>query len=106
LSAPKRYSLIWDRKSLEIEEAAATESAPPEDLDLTADFAGSELAQGEEEDLVIAAESNGLSTKLDLARAYLDMGDEDGARQILEEVIAEGGDELKAEAGALLERIG
>jgi pilus assembly protein FimV len=34
------------------------------------------------------------------------MGDEDGARQILEEVIAEGGDELKAEAGALLERIG
>ncbi|NCF16973.1 MAG: hypothetical protein GWP63_01935, partial [Haliea sp.] len=106
LLAESDTPLEADFSGLEIEEAAATESAPPEDLDLTADFAGSELAQGEEEDLVIAAESNGLSTKLDLARAYLDMGDEDGARQILEEVIAEGGDELKAEAGALLERIG
>ena len=64
------------------------------------------MAQSDDEDLVIAAESNGLSTKLDLARAYLDMGDEDGARQILEEVIAEGGDDIKAEASALLERIG
>ena len=35
-----------------------------------------------------------------------DMGDEDGARQILDEIIAEGGDELTAEAHKLLERIG
>jgi pilus assembly protein FimV len=34
------------------------------------------------------------------------MGDEDGARQILEEVAAEGSDELQAEARALLDRIG
>ena len=60
----------------------------------------------EDEELVIAADSNGLSTKLDLARAYLDMGDDDGARQILDEVIAEGTEELKAEARALLDRIG
>ncbi len=60
----------------------------------------------EDEELVIAADSNGLSTKLDLARAYLDMGDDDGARQILDEVVAEGSEELKAEARALLDRIG
>ena len=59
-----------------------------------------------EEELVIAAESDGLSTKLDLARAYMDMGDDDGARQILEEVAAEGSAELQEEARALLERIG
>jgi pilus assembly protein FimV len=47
-----------------------------------------------------------MSTKLDLARAYMDMGDEDGARQILEEVVADGSDEQKAEASNLLERIG
>ena len=41
-----------------------------------------------------------------LARAYLDMGDDDGARQILDEVVAEGGTDLKAEAKALLDRIG
>lgn len=59
-----------------------------------------------EEELMIAADSNGLSSKLDLARAYLDMGDDDGARQILEEIAAEGSEELKAEAQTLLERIG
>lgn len=31
-----------------------------------------------------------IDTKLDLARAYLDMGDGDGARAMLEEVIKEG----------------
>ena len=71
-----------------------------EELDLSDDF-------DEEEDLVIAAEdTSGMSTKLDLARAYIDMGDDDGARQILEEVVAEGDDTLKAEAEALLGRIG
>jgi FimV-like protein len=34
------------------------------------------------------------------------MGDEDGARQILEEVAAEGNEELQAEARALIERLG
>lgn len=78
-----------------------------DDLDLTADFAAGGLAApSDDEDLVIAAEANAMSTKLDLARAYMDMGDEDGARQILEEVVADGSEEQKAEAGALLERIG
>jgi pilus assembly protein FimV len=36
----------------------------------------------------------------------MDMGDDSGARQILEEVVAEGSEEQQAEAGALLERIG
>ena len=96
-----------DFTGLEIEEISdpITDSSP-EDLDLSADFSDNDLTQGVEEDLVIAADSNALSTKLDLARAYLDMGDDDGARQILEEVVAEGTDELKAEASALLERIG
>ena len=98
-------SLQSDFSGLEIEDAGAATSEP-DDLDLSADFSGSQVPAGDEEELVIAAESNGFSTKLDLARAYLDMGDEDGARQILEEVVAEGSDELKAEAGALLDRIG
>ncbi len=79
-----------------------------DDLDLSADFATSPLGEDEDddEDLVIAADANGMSTKLDLARAYMDMGDEDGARQILEEVVAEGGNEYRAEAEALLDRLG
>jgi pilus assembly protein FimV len=46
-----------------------------------------------------------VSTKLDLARAYLDMGDSEGTRSILEEVVAEGNAEQKAEAEALLAEI-
>ncbi len=99
-------SLQSDFGELEIEEPAARDVA--DDLDLSRDFAAERVAAGreEDEDLVIAAESNGMSTKLDLARAYLDMGDEDGARQILEEVVAEGSGDVQAEARALLDRIG
>ena len=95
-----------DFSDLEIEEAGSGISLEDE-LDLSADFEDTDVTEEpDEEDLLIAAESNGLSTKLDLARAYMDMGDEDGARQILEEVAAEGNEEIQAEARALLERIG
>jgi FimV-like protein len=36
-----------------------------------------------------------VGTKLDLARAYLEMGDKEGAREILNEVLAEGNDSQK-----------
>jgi len=97
-------TLEADFSRLEIEGAEL--SVDDEDLDLSSDFGAADADRFEDEELVIAADSNGLSTKLDLARAYLDMGDDDGARQILDEVVAEGSDELKAEARALLHRIG
>jgi pilus assembly protein FimV len=46
-----------------------------------------------------------VGTKLDLARAYMDMGDPDGARSILEEVLAEGSASQKTEAQRLLETL-
>ena len=47
-----------------------------------------------------------VSTKLDLARAYLDMGDMEGARNTLEEVMMEGNDDQKKEAEELLRQAG
>ncbi len=47
-----------------------------------------------------------VSTKLDLARAYLDMGDMEGARNTLEEVMMEGNDDQKKEAEELLHQTG
>jgi len=41
-------------------------------------------------------------TKLDLARAYIDMGDMEGARDILDEVMAEGSASQKTEAQGLM----
>jgi len=45
------------------------------------------------------------ATKLDLAKAYIDMGDSEGARSILEEVIAEGNDQQKQQARELSSQI-
>ena len=46
-----------------------------------------------------------VGTKLDLAKAYIDMGDPDGARSILDEVMTEGSDSQKQEAQSLLDQI-
>ena len=45
------------------------------------------------------------ATKLDLARAYIEMGDSDGARDILDEVVTEGDDGQKTEAREMLARL-
>ena len=50
--------------------------------------------------------SDEVGTKLDLARAYIDMGDPDGARSILDEVLDEGNDGQKKEAQQLMAQIG
>lgn len=46
-----------------------------------------------------------IGTKLDLAKAYIDMGDAEGAKESLQEVIQGGNDEQKAEAEKLLSEI-
>ncbi len=45
-------------------------------------------------------------TKLDLARAYIEMDDPDAARAILEEVVQEGTEAQRSDAAALLAKIG
>lgn len=46
-----------------------------------------------------------VATKLDLAKAYLEMDDRDGAREILEEVLREGDDEQQSTARSMLDQI-
>ncbi|MEN3111637.1 FimV/HubP family polar landmark protein [Uliginosibacterium paludis] len=46
-----------------------------------------------------------VATKLELAKAYEEMGDMEGARELLEEVISDGGDSQKEHARALLARL-
>jgi pilus assembly protein FimV len=58
-----------------------------------------------------AADEGGLpgwdetATKLDLAKAYIDMGDAEGARSILDEVMTEGNDSQKEQARSLAAQI-
>lgn len=51
------------------------------------------------------AGEDAIGTKLDLAKAYLDMGDPEGARSMLDEVMSEGNDAQKSEARKLLAEI-
>nr|WP_314568310.1 FimV/HubP family polar landmark protein [uncultured Pseudomonas sp.] len=46
-----------------------------------------------------------VATKLDLAQAYIDMGDADGARDILSEVLTEGNESQRGEAKEMLGRL-
>jgi len=61
--------------------------------------------QTADEDFDFLSGTDETETKLDLARAYIDMGDMEGARDILDEVLAEGSDSQQAEARELMNSI-
>jgi pilus assembly protein FimV len=78
-----------DAVDLDIGDDSPTMAASPDDL------------AGEESD--DARTMTEVGTKLDLARAYVDMGDPNGARSILEEVLNEGDEGQRQQAQQLLE---
>jgi len=47
-----------------------------------------------------------VATKLDLAKAYEEMGDKDGARELLNEVVREGDAAQQGQANQMLARLG
>jgi pilus assembly protein FimV len=79
---------------------------PPEfDAAAAALDAENTAADDADDEFDFLADADEIATKLDLARAYIDMGDTDGARDILDEVMQEGTDTQRQEASALLDRI-
>lgn len=62
-----------------------------------------EPAPPKNDDIYVGEDAIG--TKLDLAKAYLDMGDPEGAKSMLDEVMNEGNDSQKDEARKLLAEI-
>jgi pilus assembly protein FimV len=68
------------------------------------DFSGLDLDLGDSGGNELDLDEVG--TKLDLARAYVEMGDKEGAREILNEVLAEGSDKQKADAKGLMSSLG
>ncbi|MGE7960324.1 FimV/HubP family polar landmark protein [Pseudomonas sp. NPDC089530] len=85
-----------DRLSQSLEQPALAEPT------FTAEDAAGSVG---EEDFDFLSGSDEVATKLDLAQAYIDMGDNDGARDILGEVISEGNDGQKSEAKEMLARL-
>jgi pilus assembly protein FimV len=74
--------------------------------DLSGEGVGSPADSRGGDDFDFLADSDENATKLDLAKAYIDMGDAEGARDILNEVVADGNGEQQAEARKLLEQVG
>jgi len=94
-------------------DAAVQESVVSEmetDFDPLADIANlgemdfSQMAD-EDNDDIFDNSGDMVGTKLDLAKAYIDMGDQDGARSILDEVVGEGDDDQRQEAEQLKQQI-
>lgn len=70
--------------------------------DVTIDLSGAD--DGEFDISELSEDVDEVSTKLDLAKAYIDMGDKDGARSILDEVKVEGNNDQQQQAEALLQQ--
>jgi len=83
------------------EQALSDFSADEFTMDETSDMSDEDM----DDELDFMVDADEAATKLDLARAYIDMGDSDGARDILAEVAQEGNDQQRQEAADLLSRI-
>lgn len=93
---------------------AAVEDAAPEvdfskiDLDLGVEPVASAPATETNslaDEFEMEAESSEVETKLDLVTAYIDMGDQEGAKELLEEVLKEGGPQQRIRAQDMLKSL-
>ncbi|KZY97739.1 hypothetical protein A3746_08510 [Oleibacter sp. HI0075] len=121
LEAPESDTSV-DESSVDEDELLAASDSEDENVsdDLEAlmsgddDLAGgSDLIGGIDLDELAAADdefdflagTDECATKLDLARAYVDMEDVDGAKELLQEVVQEGNDAQKQEAKDLMDKL-
>ncbi|HET9049836.1 MAG TPA: FimV/HubP family polar landmark protein [Chiayiivirga sp.] len=91
---------LWDEP---VAEAEAHDDFIDDEVFTSAAPAAQAHAVDDDPDLI---DSDAATTKLELARAYLDMGDAEGARGMLEEVLTEGTSAQRDEARQLLADIG
>jgi len=90
----------------QLRDDATVEQPRPSLADETSEVATMSLAPEDmSEDLHEARTMTEVGTKLDLARAYVDMGDPAGARSILEEVLDEGDEGQRQQAQQLLDTL-
>ncbi len=83
--------------------SVASESSSLDSLEF--DLPDIDPEAADDSDLDFLSSADEISTKLDLAAAYVDMGDVSGAKEILDEVLSEGNDEQKSQANSLLEKL-
>ncbi|WP_338460222.1 FimV/HubP family polar landmark protein [Pseudomonas sp. TE3-3-F2023] len=105
--AAKSFASELDDVNAELDKLSQSLESPSLEPHFTSEDA---LAQPEPEplddlDFDFFSGSDEVATKLDLARAYIDMGDNQGARDILDEVVRDGDDSQRQEAEDMLSRL-
>lgn len=106
--AAKRFASELDDVNAELDKLSQSLESPSLEPHFTAEDA---VAQPDPEpplddlDFDFFSGSDEVATKLDLARAYIDMGDSQGARDILDEVVKDGDDGQRQEAEDMLSRL-
>ncbi|MFK0094625.1 FimV/HubP family polar landmark protein [Pseudomonas sp. NPDC090592] len=105
--AAKRFASELDDVNAELDKLSQSLESPSLEPHFTSEDA---VAQPEPEplddlDFDFFSGSDEVATKLDLARAYIDMGDNQGARDILDEVVKDGDDGQRQEAEDMLSRL-
>ena len=102
-----------DEEPTRASQPKAAAAAPADDGGLDFKLDGLDLTMADAKPAASAAgggEKDGhwydVQTKFDLAKAYQEMGDKDGAKEILQEVIKEGDTEQKSQAKTLLDSLG
>ena len=105
-ASPDSFAAQLDEVTAQLDDLAVNLQKTEDDnlLDFEAPALGDSLATGldGDDDFDFLSGTDEAATKLDLARAYIDMGDTEGARDILDEVVAEGNDTQQQEARELL----
>jgi pilus assembly protein FimV len=110
--APLDFNFSLDVEADESAQESAEPATPIPDLDLSgisldiAEPSSDAFDNAEEITLAAGEESADVDTKLDLVTAYMDMGDNEGARELLEEVLQEGGPKQRERAQKMLESLG
>jgi pilus assembly protein FimV len=77
----------------------------PESIEFNMEDVNEVLEDEEDASEGLLNNADEVATKLDLARAYMDMGDPEGARGILDEVMHEGNEEQKREAEDIISEL-
>ncbi|WP_342633379.1 FimV/HubP family polar landmark protein, partial [Pseudomonas asplenii] len=102
-TGPNAFTDELDDVNAELDRLSQSLEQPPL---ATPSFTEQDAALGDDEpEFDFLAGTDEAATKLDLAQAYIDMDDKDGARDILAEVISEGSDAQKSEAREMLKRL-
>ncbi|MBI6926441.1 FimV family protein [Pseudomonas putida] len=103
----QQFASELDDVNAELDKFSQSLESPDLEPHFTAEDAAAqpELEPIDDLDFDFFSGADEVATKLDLARAYIDMGDHQGARDILDEVVKDGDERQREEAEDMLSRL-